>query len=1113
MSLDYQASIDLPDLAKMMLSSIREKRIKDESVSPVFVVVPNLNMRDWLRLYLPQLETNNHLTFGLKYYFLNSFLEEVEYIDDSTANEIRTLTGAQIQLEILRHLLIQGEKEKIQYIKDILSDFRLTYSLSKTLQFYFREYEFNRLPWIKTWAKEIGCKQLESLDDLEKEFDCEWKFDKEPLAKWQKEIYQKIFLNNSIQISEVLDLSRTKPKKLEKPIGLHLFCLANLSPVLIHSLEKMSDSGYEVHIYHFHTGSTKLNHNSGLVSWSKSHCYFASLFSKYKTSTFHTIPKFQNNALGDLKSILIDQRKEKSSQGDMSIRFWKASSKYREMECIANDILYKIQSDSNLTYRDFCILVVNPRDYLTAVQWAFRGGIIAEIQSHDDEILESKSIQISIPYNLTNLTAKESSTTYNLLKNFFTCSHPDGFSRESFLNLVQNDLFFSNSFPDLDFIEIIEKLKSIYEPKDTTDNHFSFSYGISKLLKSLVLSESRAELFGLAETIPIDEENGFFQYLDFWENFESKLIRFKTILQSNLWDDSFFSSVNTLIRELFLFDASNDSEGEESRLLHGFLTTIQGYSNFNWQEFHLKQDNLALFELILEDFFSDKSRDLGSYLKDGVTITSLLPLRPLPIKHMYIVGLGEGLFPGRIDSSPLNLRNLEPMPWDLIKRENQEAMLWENLLSIQDSVTFSFVGFDIKKDKEFEPSSSLQLIRSYFPEIKYRNPKNQLVDYLELPLLTHSDRYNLKQEEMKLGLVSYDLSIHARIDKDFTNQNFSTFHISETKNKLKIKRNDLKDFISFLKDPFSFQKKFHQNIKKSYQDNLPEEIFVLDKLTIFNIKNALEVQIINEKLNGNSKDWSCKNISNFLEDIISKKKVNSQFPLGSFDLLAHNQLARDLRLHSLDFKNFLSSLDLEDNVQFYERLTFGSQGYQDSKTKVIPELQIDNDYNISIFGEINKVFQQSQRLIWIHTNSLRTIEKNENKFNKNSKPVFDNYIDLFGYCLLMQSLQLKFLIPKFKKIKISEENFILNAEQSTAILLKIYESIQSQIYFRINSKVFEKFCLFLKSERELQINSLNEDHWNEFLNGSDFESESHDWNFLKSFYIPLFQFYKLINIK
>ena len=87
---------------------------------------------------------------------------------------------------------------------------------------------------------------------------------------------------------------------------------------------------------------------------------------------------------------------------------------------------------------------------------------------------------------------------------------------------------------------------------------------------------------------------------------------------------------------------------------------------------------------ILDDLGGNKSRDLslavvrefvqeyleglpgtkGEYLTGGVTISAFQPLRPIPFRLVYVLGLGEGLFPGvLIDCPPTGTAGIIAESW------------------------------------------------------------------------------------------------------------------------------------------------------------------------------------------------------------------------------------------------------------------------------------------------------------------------------------------------------------------------------------------------------------------------------------------------------------------
>ena len=65
------------------------------------------------------------------------------------------------------------------------------------------------------------------------------------------------------------------------------------------------------------------------------------------------------------------------------------------------------------------------------------------------------------------------------------------------------------------------------------------------------------------------------------------------------------------------------------------------------------------FSTIFEFFKQKQQKSLlhrGHYLAEGVTVSSFQPMRPIPFKAVFLLGMGEGLFPTPYHRDTLDLR-------------------------------------------------------------------------------------------------------------------------------------------------------------------------------------------------------------------------------------------------------------------------------------------------------------------------------------------------------------------------------------------------------------------------------------------------------------------------
>lgn len=105
---------------------------------------------------------------------------------------------------------------------------------------------------------------------------------------------------------------------------------------------------------------------------------------------------------------------------------------------------------------------------------------------------------------------------------------------------------------------------------------------------------------------------------------------------------------------------------------------------------------------------SELTGNKGQYLARGVSVSSFLPMRPIPFRVVFILGLGEGRFPARDMRNPLDLRGARRMPGDVTARERDQYMFLETLISTQERLYLSYVSRDSQTGEPIEPSSVIK---------------------------------------------------------------------------------------------------------------------------------------------------------------------------------------------------------------------------------------------------------------------------------------------------------------------------------------------------------------------------------------------------------------------
>lgn len=101
---------------------------------------------------------------------------------------------------------------------------------------------------------------------------------------------------------------------------------------------------------------------------------------------------------------------------------------------------------------------------------------------------------------------------------------------------------------------------------------------------------------------------------------------------------------------------------------------------------------------------------VGRYLSEGVAVSTLRPMRAIPFRVLFVVGLGEGLFPSADRRDPLDLRLLRFQPGDVSPRERDQYMFLEALLCARERFILSYVARDEQTGDPLPPSPVLQAL-------------------------------------------------------------------------------------------------------------------------------------------------------------------------------------------------------------------------------------------------------------------------------------------------------------------------------------------------------------------------------------------------------------------
>ena len=205
------------------------------------------------------------------------------------------------------------------------------------------------------------------------------------------------------------------------------------------------------------------------------------------------------------------------------------------------------------------------------------------------------------------------------------------------------------------------------------------------------------------------------------------------------------------------------------------------------------------FSTIFEFFNQKQQKALlhrGHYLAEGLTVSSFQPMRPIPFKAVFLLGMGEGLFPTPYHRDTLDLRHIpvklkkeiqghafrERRLGDVSVTERDRYMFLETLVSTGKHLVMSYVSRNDRTYDELNPSS---IIQTLIDELDNGYLKKKFVK-IEHPLKSYSLEYfpELNESEIleqvnKKSMPNYDSASYreaiALRSRELFDQNFSGF--------------------------------------------------------------------------------------------------------------------------------------------------------------------------------------------------------------------------------------------------------------------------------------------------------------------------------------------------
>ncbi|WP_240222726.1 exodeoxyribonuclease V subunit gamma [Rheinheimera hassiensis] len=383
---------------------------------------------------------------------------------------------------------------------------------------------------------------------------------------------------------------------------------------------------------------------------------------------------------------------------DSSISFHIAHSRQREVEILQDNLIAAFAADPTLKPRDVIIMTPDISLYQSHVHAVF--GRLTQDDARflpytlaDQSLRGSQPLMVALEYLLDLPSQRFTLTEVCDLLDVPAIQRRFAISSDA---LPQLRLWLSEAGVRWG----LDREQRASLDLATPGNSYSWMFAIERMLLGFAIGDvplwqgrsPYAEVAGLAaaELGPLLQ---FIQQLKRWHlvlsgNATRSLTGWQQLLLS---DDGLLNS---------LFDFTD----EQDQLIYARLSQglAQLVSAAQSGDFNGEVQLTVLREAWLEQ--ASSSGLSQRFFAGSLTFSTLMPMRAIPFKRIYLLGLNDGDYPRSRMRDDFDLMASDYRPGDRSRRDDDRYLFLEALLSAREALYLSWVGRDIRNNSELPPS-------------------------------------------------------------------------------------------------------------------------------------------------------------------------------------------------------------------------------------------------------------------------------------------------------------------------------------------------------------------------------------------------------------------------
>ena len=386
--------------------------------------------------------------------------------------------------------------------------------------------------------------------------------------------------------------------------------------------------------------------------------------------------------------------------GAPSIHIHNCHSPLREVEVLHDQLLDLFDRDPDLNPRE--VVVMMPR--------------VAPYVPYIKSVFESAAPGQRIPYHITDRTLVEESPVLNSFETLL--SLPDSrLPLSEILGLLELPAVSRKLNIDRDDYEILKTwliesgarwgLDAAHREREVhaAYEEFSWSFGLNRMFAGYAM-QSGDDYMPLG-VLPLDEIEGgntgiFDSFLRFWK----ALTAFRASLAISRPPGGWKTELTRLLETFY---APQEAESGAFRELRRGIDELGLVESEDWFSGKL---TLQVVRAVIDPVLN-QARERRHPWSEGVKFCSLLPMRGVPFKVIYLLGMNMDDYPRRLERKSFDLMRNDYRPGDRSARTDDRWLFLEALLSARQAFHVSYIGQDMHRNEPREPSVVLSELIDY----------------------------------------------------------------------------------------------------------------------------------------------------------------------------------------------------------------------------------------------------------------------------------------------------------------------------------------------------------------------------------------------------------------